>query len=325
MQVKDIMSRNVVAVAPDTQVPQIARALFEHRISAVPVVDESGLPIGVVSEGDLLGRRAGEAEARRDWWLGALAEGEHIGEAFLTQVRKVTTMARDLMTTPVVTVTDTADLAELAELLSSYRIKRVPVISDGKLVGIVSRADVIKAMAGAVGEERELPDSTIARLKIVRPPPPEAPEPAPPPAGTGLTAGAFRSLVTDYEQGSDTRRKEQEREAAARRREEVKSLIDHHIGDTRWQAMLHEAREAAERGEKEHLLLRFPSDACSDGGRAVNAPDPDWPSTLRGEAAEVFVRWNRDLKPQGFHLAARVLDFPGGVPGDVGLFLSWGG
>ena len=75
---------------------------------------------------------------------------------------------------------------------------------------------------------------------------------------------------------------------------------------------------------KELLLLRFPHDLCSDGGRAINAPEPDWPSTLRGEAAEVYLRWQRELKPQGFQLAARILDFPGGLIGDVGLFLVWG-
>jgi len=72
------------------------------------------------------------------------------------------------------------------------------------------------------------------------------------------------------------------------------------------------------------MLLRFPSQLCSDGGRAVNVPDPEWPSTLRGEAAEIYLRWSHDLKPQGFHLAARVADFPDGMPGDIGLFIVWG-
>jgi hypothetical protein len=71
-------------------------------------------------------------------------------------------------------------------------------------------------------------------------------------------------------------------------------------------------------------LLRFPVELCSDGGRAVNVPDPNWPQTLRGEAAEMYLRWERDLKPCGFHLAARIVDFPGGMPGNIGLFLIWG-
>ncbi len=106
-------------------------------------------------------------------------------------------------------------------------------------------------------------------------------------------------------------------------RQQVKDLIDHHIADSSWKELLHRAREAAERGEKQILLLRFPNELCSDGGRAINAPLPDWPETLRGEAAEIYRRWEHDLKPQGFHIAARVLEFPRGLPGDIGLFLSW--
>ena len=87
---------------------------------------------------------------------------------------------------------------------------------------------------------------------------------------------------------------------------------------------MHNARQAAENGQKEFMLLRFPSQLCSDEGRAINAVEPNWASTLRGEAAEIYLRWERDLKPRGFRLSARVLDFPGGIPGDIGLFLAWG-
>ena len=110
-----------------------------------------------------------------------------------------------------------------------------------------------------------------------------------------------------------------------KRRERVKVLIDEHIDDTKWRTLLHQARQVPERGEKEYLLLRFPSELCTDGARAINnAPNPDWPNTLQGEAMELYARWRDQLKPRGFHLAARVLDFPDGKPGDVGLFLFWG-
>jgi hypothetical protein len=87
---------------------------------------------------------------------------------------------------------------------------------------------------------------------------------------------------------------------------------------------VHNARQAAENGQKEFMLLRFPSQLCSDQGRAINAVEPNWASTLRGEAAEIYLRWERDLKPRGFRLSARAPDFPGGFPGDIGLFLAWG-
>ncbi len=72
------------------------------------------------------------------------------------------------------------------------------------------------------------------------------------------------------------------------------------------------------------MLLRFPGQLCSDGGRAVNTSAAGWPETLRGEAGELYLRWERDLKPNGFPLSARLLDFPGGMPGDIGLYLFWG-
>ena len=72
----------------------------------------------------------------------------------------------------------------------------------------------------------------------------------------------------------------------------------------------------------EWMLLRLPSQLCDDGGQAVNAPRADWPKTLHGEAAEIYLRWERDLKPYGFGISANVLDFPGGMPGDIGLFFA---
>lgn len=102
------------------------------------------------------------------------------------------------------------------------------------------------------------------------------------------------------------------------------NLIGKHISEDAWRNLIHAARTPAEQGQKECQLLRFPSQLCSDGGRAINVLDPDWPATLLGEAAEVYLRWSQDLKPHGFHLAARILDFPDGMPGDVGLFLVWG-
>ncbi len=117
---------------------------------------------------------------------------------------------------------------------------------------------------------------------------------------------------------------EARRAQSTERRARVRELISHHIADESWQTLLSQAHKAAEHGERECLLVRFPSELCSDNGRAINAPEADWPVTLRGEAAEVYLRWKRELKPHGFGLGARVLEFPNGVPGDIGLFLEWG-
>ena len=91
-----------------------------------------------------------------------------------------------------------------------------------------------------------------------------------------------------------------------------------------WSTLVDQTLQAAEHGERKWMLLRLPSQLCSDGGRSVNAPRADWPKTLRGEAAEIYLRWERDLKAHGFGISASVLGFPGGTPGDIGLFLVRG-
>jgi hypothetical protein len=80
---------------------------------------------------------------------------------------------------------------------------------------------------------------------------------------------------------------------------------------------------AAERGEREVLAIRFPSEYCTDGGRAINSFEPDWPKTLTGFAQRAYEFWQKELEPQGYKLRAQIMDFPGGVPGDVGIFLRW--
>ena len=87
---------------------------------------------------------------------------------------------------------------------------------------------------------------------------------------------------------------------------------------------MHNARQAAENGEREFMLLRFPEPIVQRPRPRHQCSEPNWASTLRGEAAEIYLRWERDLKPRGFRLSARVLDFPDGFPGDIGLFLAWG-
>ena len=82
-------------------------------------------------------------------------------------------------------------------------------------------------------------------------------------------------------------------------------------------------RSAAERGEREVLALRFPSTYCSDGGRAINNLEPGWPGTLTGFARRAYEFWKKELEPQGYKVRAQILDFPGGVPGDVGIYLRW--
>jgi hypothetical protein len=82
-------------------------------------------------------------------------------------------------------------------------------------------------------------------------------------------------------------------------------------------------KSAAERGEREVLAVRFPSEYCTDGGRAINNVEPNWPETLTGFAQRAYEFFRKELEPRGYKLRAQVMDFPGGVPGDVGIFLKW--
>jgi CBS domain-containing protein len=334
-QARDVMTTRVITVGPDTPVRDVARLLLDNAISAVPVVDNDGVPVGMVSEGDLIGRGEEERVARRDWWL-ALVSGRQPPDAdWQARLQARDRAARDIMSAPVVTVTEQTDLREIARLLAAHRIKRVPVLRDGRLVGIVSRADLVRALAAAPppettgGEKKHrgflsnlisdyhLPARETARGIDPEAPPPKSDE-------SRLAADDFRHLVEDFHSGEAQHREEARRAVAGQRRERAKQLIDAHVSDAAWRDMLHRAREAAEKGLTEYMLLRFPGELCVDGGRAINVPDPDWPATLRGEPAEIYLRWERELKPQGFGLSARVLEYPGGKPGDIGLFLVWG-
>lgn len=83
-------------------------------------------------------------------------------------------------------------------------------------------------------------------------------------------------------------------------------------------------RAAAERGETELMVMRFPNTLCTDKGRAINNSDPDWPETLSGRPRQAYELWRDQLRQGGFRLSAMIIEWPGGLPGDVGFFLKWG-
>jgi CBS domain-containing protein len=143
MQAQDVMTTKVVAVAPDTPVTEIAKLLVERQISAVPVVSDERRLLGIVSEGDLI-HGLGKEGARRSWWLDLLASPQSRAKEYLKSHGR---LAADLMTREVISVTPDTPLSEIARLLEARRIKRVPVLRDGELVGIVSRADLLRGFA----------------------------------------------------------------------------------------------------------------------------------------------------------------------------------
>jgi hypothetical protein len=89
------------------------------------------------------------------------------------------------------------------------------------------------------------------------------------------------------------------------------------------QSLTSKLRAAAQRGEGEVLVMRFPNSLCTDKGRAINNAEADWPETLMGRPRQAYEFWREHLQPAKFKLKALIIDWPGGLPGDVALFLSW--
>jgi CBS domain-containing protein len=170
MKASDIMVPDVITVGPDNTVQDVAEILLAKHISGLPVVDSSGRLIGLVSEGDLLRRAEAGTEHERSWWLKLLMGRETLAAEFVKEhARRV----RDVMTRDVITVSPDTLVTDVAGMLERNRIKRVPVVQGGKVVGIISRANLIQALAGmrktiAVDKpqsDSELRDVLLARLR----------------------------------------------------------------------------------------------------------------------------------------------------------------
>lgn len=153
MQAIDIMTTKVVSVGPDTEVREIAQLLLRHRISAVPVVDEARQVIGIVSEGDLMRRVKGDSGHRDSWWLSLFAGGKDAGDYVKSHGRK----AHEVMTANPLSVAENTPLHTIARMLEKHHIKRVPVLREGKLVGIVSRANLLQGIANAAVAPTQAP------------------------------------------------------------------------------------------------------------------------------------------------------------------------
>lgn len=171
MNAAQVMTRQPVTVGPAMSVREVAKVLLQHRISAVPVVDAAGALLGIVSEGDLVRRGEVVRDDRQSWWLETLAEGESMSPELLAYIRAGDRSVGDLMTREVVTVEEETPLAEVARLLEQHRIKRVPVLRQGRLVGIVSRADLVGALTHAE-EAAGRPPRPATPFEMSRPSPP---------------------------------------------------------------------------------------------------------------------------------------------------------
>jgi CBS domain-containing protein len=157
----DVMTRNVISVPPDATVADAVELMLGRGISGLLVVDASGMLAGIVTEGDLLRRDELGTQRRRSWWLRLLASpGRQAADFTRAHGRKVA----DVMTRDVLSVAADAPLTDIVALMEEHRVKRVPVLDGDHVVGVVSRADLLRALSVAARERHE----TVADDRTIR-------------------------------------------------------------------------------------------------------------------------------------------------------------
>ncbi|MDY7789655.1 CBS domain-containing protein [Burkholderia ubonensis] len=146
MRALDIMTPSVVTATPDMTIHDAARLFVDHHISGMPVVDATGQVIGIVSQGDLLHRAEnGTGHGKRPWWLEFLLSSPR--EQAARYVKEHGRLVGDVMSNQVISISEDMPLDQIADLMERRHLKRVPVLTEGKLVGIVSRSNLIRALA----------------------------------------------------------------------------------------------------------------------------------------------------------------------------------
>jgi CBS-domain-containing membrane protein len=160
MKVREIMTRDVVTVTPETPIGEAALLMATRAISGLPVLDRRGTVVGIVSEGDLILRQ--KARERTPWWRAFFSDGEALAREYQ---KAVGTTAGEVMTRSVVCVTPDVSVAAAASILHARRIRRLPVVADGRLIGIVSRGDLIRALANehVWSHPARLPDQELVQ------------------------------------------------------------------------------------------------------------------------------------------------------------------
>lgn len=164
MQVSDVMSTQVISVTPEQTVQEVAKVFVDNKISGAPVLDDGAQIVGIISEGDLIRRvELGTEMPRKYSWLNIFAANEDALDYIKTHARKV----KDVMSTNVTSVSEATSLTELANVFASKHIKRVPVMRAGNLVGIVSRSNLVQALASISPPEPLLSNPTDREIRAM--------------------------------------------------------------------------------------------------------------------------------------------------------------
>lgn len=161
MRVRDLMTERVLSIGPEAPIKDVARILVEHRISGLPVCDVEGRVLGVVSEGDILYKEHDPKEGHRGGPLSWIVEG---GPTEAGKLKATALTAAKAMTTPAITVAPYESVAEAARLMCERGVNRLPVVKDEKLIGIVTRADLVRAFIRSDEEiAKEIEDEVLGR------------------------------------------------------------------------------------------------------------------------------------------------------------------
>ena len=292
MIARDLMnSQFPYYVTADADPAYVASLLSRCQTGAIQVVDERLSPIGIVTRSDI----------------------SDYGKDGASAAHQTSKSIREFMTPHPVSVDETTALVEILRLLENRPLKRIPVVSGDRLVGLLLSKQVIDAAARSTDVVSTEVVSSQPSADVDRPHQGE------------FSAAQFRALVSAHELALEAESAQHRQQAQELREQRINEMAAKRLSDAAWRQMLTSARNAASSGMREFMLIRFPSRLCSDGGRAINAPDARWPETLRGEPADIFRRWRDELQPEGFQIAAQIVDFPDGVPGDAALYLMWGG
>jgi hypothetical protein len=137
------------------------------------------------------------------------------------------------------------------------------------------------------------------------------------------SAGDLRMILLEEQMAEAKKRELQKQREQKRVADFTDGFLKEHVTEGEIAMVRRLVMNAVKEGKYEALVYSFPSDLCSDQGRAINSNDPDWTETLQGKAKQFYERYVKYGKPQGFKLKAMIINFPGGIPGDVGFFLNW--
>jgi CBS domain-containing protein len=310
MIARDLVDSSAPFVTADADINYVARQLALSDCGAITVVDERLFPIGIITRSNIEAARA--------------AHTPDVGEIpdFLLNKRRASLpimgdqKISDVMTRKLFLVSEDTALIDIARLMENHDLKRLPVVEKDRLVGIVLRQSVLKALhqhpssrAQLTHALRQGPLTERANSAYAYP--------------AEISAEGFRALVAAYENAAREDEAKQARLAKEQQEAIIRSLEAQRLDDAHWRQMLDDARRAALAGKNEYMLIRFPAQLCRDGGRAINASDHEWPKSLRGAPADIFQRWRDDLHPLGFKIGAQIITFPDGLLGDAALFLMW--